>query len=85
MRGVPRPGASQTLKPAMRDIEHVPSDHEPSDIPAWGLFPDDDAAGSDEDGPSVIPKSEKGCSVLLILMIFHLWVEKLLRSSLVFL
>ena len=57
MRGVPRPGASETLEPAMPDVEHVPSDDETSDIPAWDdLFPDDDAAGPDEDGPSVISK-----------------------------
>ena len=56
MRGVLRPGASETLEPTMPDFEHVPSDDETSDIPAWGdLFPDDDAAGPDEDGPSIIP------------------------------
>ena len=52
MRGVPRPGASETFEPNMPDVEHVPSDDENSDIPAWGdLFPDDDEAG-----PSVVPK-----------------------------
>ena len=57
MRGVPRPGASETLEPTMPDVEHVPSDDETTDIPAWGdLFPDDDEAGPDEDGPSVVPK-----------------------------
>ena len=52
MRGVPRPGASETLEPNMPDVEHVPSHNETSDIPAWGdLFPDDDVAG-----PSVVCK-----------------------------
>ena len=57
MRGVPRPGVSETFEPTMPDVEPVPSDDKTSDIPAWGdLFPDDDAAGPDKDGPSVIPK-----------------------------
>ena len=57
MRGIPRPGASETLEPNLPDVEHVPSDDKTSDIPAWGdLFPDDDEAGPDEDGPSVVPK-----------------------------
>ena len=52
MRGIPRPGVSETFEPNMPDVEHVPSDGETSDIPAWGdLFPDDDEAG-----PSVVPK-----------------------------
>ena len=52
MRGVPRPGVSETFEPNMPDVEHVPNDGETSDIPAWGdLFPDDDEAG-----PSVVPK-----------------------------
>ena len=52
MRGIPRPGASETFEPNMPDVEHVPSDDETFDIPAWGdLFPDDDEAG-----PSVVPK-----------------------------
>ena len=52
MRGIPRPGASDTFEPNMPDVEHVPSDYETSDTPAWGdLFPDDDEAG-----PSVAPK-----------------------------
>ena len=83
MRGIPRPGASDTLEPTMPDVEHVPSDDETSDIPSWGdLFPDDDAAGPDQNGPSVIPKRPRRSHllVLLILMIFHLWVEELLRS-----
>ena len=85
MRGIPQPGASETLEPTMPDVEHVPSDDETSDIPACGdLFPDDDAVGPDEDGPSVIPNRLEGMLrhllVLLIRMIFHLLVEKLLRS-----
>ena len=48
------------------------------------LIPDDDAAGPDQNGTSVIPKDVEGMLrhllVLLILMIFHLWVEELLRS-----
>ena len=52
MRGVPRPGASENLEPNLPDVENVPSDDEPSDIPAWGdLFPDED-----EDLPDVSPK-----------------------------
>ena len=53
VRGVPRPGASETLEPNMPDVEHVPEDDEPGDLPAWGdLFPDDD----DADPPGVAPK-----------------------------
>ena len=52
MRGIPRPGASENLESNLPDIENVPSDDEPSDIPAWGdLFPDED-----EDLPDVSPK-----------------------------
>ena len=52
MRGIPRPGASENLEPNLPDVENVPSDDEPSDIPAWGdLFPDED-----EDLPDVSPK-----------------------------
>ena len=36
MRGVPRPGVSETFEPNMPDVEHVPSDGETSDIPALG-------------------------------------------------
>ena len=51
-RGIPRPGASENLEPNLPDVENVPSDDEPSDIPAWGdLFPDED-----EDLPDVSPK-----------------------------
>ena len=53
VRGIPRPGASETLQPNMPDVERVPSDDEPGDIPAWGdLFPDDD----DTDPSGVAPK-----------------------------
>ena len=67
---------SETFEPNMPDVEHVPSDGETSDIPAWGdLFPDDDEAG-----PSVVPKNlERMLRHLLILltpMILHLWVEE---------
>ena len=52
MRGIPRPGASENLESNLPDVENVPSDDEPSDIPAWGdLFPDED-----EDLPDVSPK-----------------------------
>ena len=52
MRGVPRPGASENLESNLPDVENVPSDDEPSDIPAWGdLFPDED-----EDLLDVSPK-----------------------------
>ena len=52
MRGVPRPGASENLESNLPDVENVPSDDEPSDIPAWGdLFPDEE-----EDLPDVSPK-----------------------------
>ena len=52
MRGIPRPGASENLESNLPDVENVPSDDEPSDIPAWGdLFPDED-----EDLPDASPK-----------------------------
>ena len=52
MTGAPRPGASENLEPNLHDVENVPSDEEPIDIPAWGdLFPDED-----EDLPDVSPK-----------------------------
>ena len=39
MRGIPRAGASENLESNLPDVENVPSDDEPSDIPAWGVSP----------------------------------------------
>ena len=53
MRGIPRPGASDTLEPTMPDVEHVPSDDETSDILMMTQLA---LTKIDQNGPSVIPK-----------------------------
>ena len=80
MRGIPRPGASENLEPNLPDVENVPSDDEPSDIPAWGdLFPDKMRTCQ-----MYLLKGLEGVIrhllLLLMILILRLRVEKLLRN-----
>ena len=60
MRGIPRPGASDTLEPTMPDVEHVPSDDETSDIPGWVIcFLMMTQLALTKIGSSVIPKRRR--------------------------